>query len=197
MNSYTFKFLLVGDQAVGKTSLVHRLCRNTYSDNSEETVGVEFMPYNLNIDKTQIKLQIWDTAGQEQYRSLAKAYFRNAVGVVLFFAINDHLSFQHLETWLNDIRSLCHKNCRILLVGSKIDLIEERKITKDEIQKFVENFDLEYIETSAKENTNIKETFYKLAQEVLHSVQKGDIVLGNPSNSVQPTAETEPKKSCC
>lgn len=194
-NTLTFKFLLVGDQAVGKTSLVHRLCRNSYDSFTEETVGVEFMPYNLTIEKTQLKLQIWDTAGQEQYRSLAKAYFRNAVGVILFFAIDNHNSFMHLESWLNDIRSLCHKNCKVLIVASKIDLINDRKITKDEIQRFISNFDLEYIETSAKENTNVKEAFYKLAQDVLHAVQKGEIQIGPATPEIVP--KKQETKGCC
>ena len=193
----TFKFLLVGDGAVGKTSLVRRLCRGTYSDTTEETVGVEFMPHSIMIDDQQIKLQIWDTAGQEQYKSLGRAYYRNALGVLLVFSIDNHASFESLERWLTDIRSLCHPHARVLLVVSKSDLIEERKITKEEIESFVETYNLEYIESSAKNNINVEEAFYKLTRDVMNAVKLNEIQL---STTIPPPKQTEKdadKKGCC
>ena len=194
----TFKFLLVGDGAVGKTSLVRRLCRGTYSGTTEETVGVEFMPHTLTIDKTQVKLQIWDTAGQEQYRSLGRAYYRCAVGVLLVFAVDNHASFESLERWLTDVRNLCHPHAKILLVASKSDLIEERRVTKAEIETFVETFGLEYIESSAKCNVNVEEAFFKLARDVLNSVQLNEIQLSATPSS--PKINEKPKNEeggCC
>ena len=196
--SLTFKILLVGDGAVGKTSLVRRLCRGTYSGTTEETVGVEFMPHEIVIDDIPIKLQIWDTAGQEQYRSLGRAYYRCAVGVLLVFAIDNHNSFESLERWLTDVRSLCHPHARILLVASKSDLEEQRKITKKEISTFVDTFNLEYIESSAKDNVNVEEAFYKLARDVLNAVRLNEIQVAQtpPQLNSKPKNEKKPD-SCC
>ena len=197
MQPLTFKFLLVGDGAVGKTSLVRRLCKGSYSDTTEETVGVEFMPHSITIENQLIKLQIWDTAGQEQYRSLGRAYYRNALGVLLVFSIDNHSSFESLQKWLDDIRSLCHPHARVLLVASKCDLEEQRKITKTEIESFVQSYNLEYIESSAKNNINVEEAFYKLASDVLNAVKLNEIQI--TTQQAPKTIETteEKKSGCC
>jgi len=198
-NSLTFKFLIVGDGAVGKTSIVRRMCHNTFSDNTEETVGVEFMPLTMNIDKSSVKLQIWDTAGQEQYRSLGRAYYRNAVGVLLVFSYDDHSSFEHLDQWLTDVRTLCHQHAQILLVGNKCDLSDHRRVTSSEIEQFISTFEVDFIELSAKNNLNVEQAFYTLTRNVLQAVVSNEIILAPSTQPKIPQVEVviPQKKGCC
>ena len=155
------------------------------------------MPHSITIENQLINLQIWDTAGQEQYRSLGRAYYRNALGVLLVFSIDNHSSFESLQKWLDDIRSLCHPHARVLLVASKCDLEEQRKITKTEIESFVQSYNLEYIESSAKNNINVEEAFYKLASDVLNAVKLNEIQI--TTQQAPKTIETteEKKSGCC
>jgi small GTP-binding protein len=192
----TFKILVIGDSAVGKTSLVQRLCRNIFTETTEETIGVEFVPHSLIIDDQEVKLQIWDTAGQEQYRTLSRAYYRNAIGVLLVFSYENTVSFDHLESWLNDVRSLCHPNAKVILVGNKSDLIEERNITNSQITQFAQSNNLEFIEASAKDNSNVSEAFYNLAREILNSVKSNEINLGPPHKKIIETPKKE-EEDCC
>jgi small GTP-binding protein len=111
---HTFKFIVIGSMDVGKTSLLKRLIDDDFSAETSPTVGVHYMSTSLEIDGHPIKLQLWDTAGQEKFRSIAKSYFRHAVGVVLVFAIDDRRSFDDLSFWLNDVHQLCQTTVRLL-----------------------------------------------------------------------------------
>ena len=196
---HTFKFLLVGNGSVGKTSIVRRLCRGDFITNPETTIGVEFMTKMIDIDGNQIKLQIWDTAGQEKYRSVGKAYYRNAIGVLLVFSLTDHVSFEKLDEWITDVSQYCHPKANMILVGNKSDLSDSRKVTLDEIKKFTEGHNLQYIESSAKTGSNINECFYQVAKSIYDGVVTGDIVLstshviGDADGQQQPG----PKKEKC
>ena len=190
----TFKFLTVGDSGVGKTSLIQRFCKKVFEEQTP-TVGVEFMVRKIKINDSPIQLQIWDTAGQEQYYSLAKTYYRDAVGVLLVFSYSSHSSLESMEKWLSEVRSLCHPHVKILLVGNKIDLTDERKIPKAEIESFISRHHLEYIETSAKENINVSEAFYRIARNVLNAITTNDIVLNSSPDSQ--SKDTNNSSSSC
>lgn len=195
-DNLTFKFLMIGDAGVGKTALVRRLITNEFSDLIDSTIGIDYSLYKLTIGDTKVQMQIWDTAGQEQYRSLSQAYYRDAVGVLIVFSYNNHKSFEGLEDWIADVRNYCHPKARILLVGNKIDLEDERNVSKAEIEQFSTTNHLEYIETSAKTNANVKEAFHKAARNVFQYVITNEIHIG-----VQPTLyepqEEEDKSKCC
>ena len=203
-NVTNLKILLTGNGGVGKTSMIHRLVKDEFSTTIEQTIGVEFLAYNMEIDDKKVKLQLWDTAGQEQYRALGKIYYRNAIGVLCVFSIIDHNSFLALKDWLKDVRMLCHPNAKIIIVGNKADLSEERQITESEIQSLCSSYSVEYIESSAKTGQNVKETFYRLARDILIGLHTGDIVLQMPSiedskaHSYEVFLDKQPqKKSCC
>ena len=194
-NALTFKFLLVGDGGVGKTSLVHSLRDQTFDTSVESTVGVEFSILPVTIDDTNINLHIWDTAGQEVYRALSRSYYRDAIGVLLLFAFNDHQSFDSLEEWMSNIKSLCHPKARVILVGNKTDLAESRAVTRPEIDRFASANGITFIETSAKASTNVREAFYKLAQDVLNGIKSNEIRLEQQTGEPVPTKKED--KKCC
>ena len=185
------KFLIIGDGGVGKTSIVNRLCNDEFFESTESTVGVEYFSYILSVDDKQVKLQIWDTAGEEEYKSLGKIYYRNAVGILLVFAFDDEKSFENITSWLEDIRSLCNPNAQILLVGNKSDLQEKREITQAQIDSLKEANNLMYIEASAKDNINIQQAFFILSQNILQKIMSNEIVL---QSNYQPKPQTEEEK---
>ena len=191
------KLLLLGDAGVGKTSLLNQFVNREFTAQYKATIGSDFSSKQIDVDGHYVTLQIWDTAGQEQYRSLGRAYYRSAVGILLVFSYDNHTSFESLERWLTDVKSLCHPHARILLIGSKSDLVEERKITRSEIDSFVKSFDLEFMESSAKDNINVEEAFFKLSRDVLNAVQLNEIQLSNAPSIVKVNENKNKKDGCC
>ncbi|KAH0788109.1 small GTP-binding protein [Histomonas meleagridis] len=163
----SYKFIIIGSSGVGKTAILKRLVEDIFIEESQSTIGVEFDSTILNIDNRRVKLQIWDTAGQERFRSIAKAYYRNAVGVILVFDITDRESFDELTSWLNDIHSLCDPNAVVQLIGNKADLSSRRVVTLSEAEQFASNQKMQYLETSAKTADNVREAFVRVATTIL------------------------------
>ena len=197
LSNCLFKFLIIGDSGVGKTSITRRFCQNVFMSDAKETIGVEFIPYTIEIEDVPIKLQIWDTAGQEQYRTLSRAYYRNAVGVLIVFSYTDLNSFEHLEQWFDDVRSLCHPMAQIILIGNKLDLEDLQQVSRVSADDFAKAHKVEFIESSAKTNIGIQESFYKLTRTVAEKVISGEIVL---SRAGPPGQKVEKKKKsglCC
>ncbi|KAH0791078.1 Ras family protein [Histomonas meleagridis] len=186
MSVDTYKVVVVGSSGVGKTSMIQRLIEGTFSADKQPTIGVEFNTFQVNCDEETIKINIWDTAGQEKFRSISKAYFRNAVGAVLVFSLIDKNSFDDLNGWLNDLHSLASPNAAILVVGNKCDIQEnERQVSNTDASLFAERHGIEYIETSALSDSNIKETFIRLGNLIHSKVQKGEIRGNFKSNPPQ------------
>ena len=171
----TYKVVLLGSTFVGKTAIVERLINDDFTGDNETTIGVEFRTFPVQVGDVEVKLNIWDTAGQEKFRSVSKAYFRNALGAILVFSLTDQKSFDALDDWLNDLQSLCAPNASIMLFGNKLDLKDERVISQEEANLFASRHDLEYIETSALDSTNIKESFTRLASQIHEKIIKGEI----------------------
>jgi small GTP-binding protein len=173
--SATFKIVVVGASGVGKSAIVQRLVDGVFREDSTSTVGVEFKPFIIPVDDQNVKLQIWDTAGQERFKSVSRAYFRNAVGAVLVYDITSDVSFDELGTWLHDLQQLANPNAFILLVGNKNDLEEQRKVGVEQARDFAERHKLDYLETSAKSGRNVSETFTRLAFAIAKRVSNGQI----------------------
>jgi small GTP-binding protein len=171
----TFKIVVVGASGVGKSAIVKRLVDGTFHEDSTTTVGVEFKPFIVQVDDQNVKLQIGDSAGHERFRSVSRAYFRNAIGGVLVYDITDERSFDDLSNWLHDLQQLCNPNAFILLVGNKSDLEAERQVGMRQAQDFAEKHKLDYVETSAKSGHNVKETFTRLAFILAKRVTTGQI----------------------
>jgi small GTP-binding protein len=187
----TFKFIVIGSSGVGKTAILKRLVDGVVATDSQSTIGVEFLATTIDVEGTQVKLQIWDTAGQERFRAIAKAYFRSAIGVILVFDLSERKSFDELNQWLVDIHALCDPNAIVTLIGNKLDLVSERKVTSNEAELFAQLHQLTYFETSALAGDNIQEAFHRTAAAI---IRKSLPVLG-PVQTLQPTASGE--GGCC
>lgn len=192
-SQYRFKICVIGAASTGKSTIVHRLLKGEFKENTEATVGVEFHTYKINVEGTQISLDIWDSAGQERYRSVSKGYFRDAIGCVLVFDISNNKTFNDVSFWLNEFRELSNQNAFVLLVGNKTDLQSQREVTSEIAEQFANDKHISYIETSALDGTNINETFERLAHGIYDLLQNGKIEVSRP-----PTiTETDAEKKCC
>lgn len=202
LSAHAYKVVVVGSSGVGKTAIVQHLINGSFKEEGQPTIGVEFKSYSLQTDGESIKLQIWDTAGQERFRSVSKAYFRNALGAILVFDLTNRQSFDDLNVWFNDLRQLCAPNAYIILIGNKVDLEDDRQIVESEANAFAQRYDLVYLETSAKKGNNIAEAFVRLGKEIYRKVKSGEIKDVKPqSKKVENTTETQSEpsnqKGCC
>lgn len=165
---YLYKIILIGDINVGKTSIVKRFRDGTFDTTYRTTIGVDFAIRTVEIDNKQVKLQIWDTSGQERFRSITTSYFRNAHGIMVVYDITNKESLEVAERWLLDVKRVCGDTPINLLVGNKSDLDSKRQVTIEEAQSFVSKHGMVGpVETSAKTSSNITQAFYNLAQELV------------------------------
>jgi small GTP-binding protein len=165
----SFKMIILGDPGVGKSCLTTQAIKSTFDEAYNTTVGFEYISFNVKLNDKAIKLQIWDTCGQEIYRSLISSFYRNATLAVLVYAINSKESFINLDAWLKDIKLQSNPDIKIFLVGNKTDLEEQRVVNFEEAKKYATENDFDYVnETSAKTGFNAKEVFIQAAK-VLYS----------------------------
>ena len=164
----SFKIILVGDSGVGKSSLSIRATRNYFEDyKSVTTLDSEFLTFNAKVEDQVIKLQIWDTCGQEVYGSLTSYYYRRASLAIIVYSIDSEESYKNIEKWLNVIKSQSSPDCKIFLIGNKADLEDKREVTKEEGEKFFKENKLSYFsETSAKTSFNVQNVFIEVAKEL-------------------------------
>merc|ERR1712134_114066 len=153
--SYLFKYIIIGDTGVGKSCLLLQFTDKRFQPVHDLTIGVEFGARMITIEKQLIKLQIWDTAGQESFRSITRSYYRGAAGALLVYDITRRDTFNHLTTWLKEARQNGNQNMTIMLIGNKNDLEHRRQVTPEEGAKFAQEHGLMFLETSAKTAENV------------------------------------------
>jgi len=168
---YLFRYIIVGDINVGKSCIMLQFSSNQFREEHELTIGVEFSIKYLEIKNKNIKIQIWDTAGEEQFQSITKSYYRNAIGALLVYDISKKSSFEHLKKWLERVKENSSKNIKIILIGNKIDLEDKREVTFQEGEEFAKKNELLFLETSAKNFININESFNKLTEEIYQNIE--------------------------
>ena len=161
----SFKLIVIGDSGVGKSCLTNNAVKNIFDESYNATVGFEFFTFNVKVNDKVVKLQIWDTCGQELYRSLITNFYRNSSLAIMVYAINSLESFSNIEMWLRELRTHSNPDAKVFLIGNKLDLENERKVTKEQGEKFCkENNINEFMESSAKTGVNAQNIFIKAAQ---------------------------------
>jgi len=165
---HLFKLVLIGDSGAGKSCLLLRFADDAFTDSYVTTIGVDFRFKTIPVEKKTIKLQIWDTAGQERFRTITSAYYRGADGIIMVYDISDRDSFSHIDDWLAEVnRYVSETTCKIL-IGNKCDLNEpERQVSIEEGKKKAEDLTMAFIETSAKDATNVESAFAMMSAELI------------------------------
>ncbi|KAJ3434989.1 ras-related protein rab-2a [Anaeramoeba flamelloides] len=154
---HIYKFIIIGDSGVGKSCILLQFTDKRFQQVYDFTIGVEFGSRTIKIKDQQIRLQIWDTAGQETFRSITRIYYRGAAGALLVYDITSRESFDHVKTWLKDARGHSTTNLQVMLIGNKSDLEKNREVSKKEGVEFATEHDLLFLETSAKTAKNIEQ----------------------------------------
>jgi small GTP-binding protein len=206
-NIYRFKVILVGNLAVGKSSILKKFKNNKFNHKYQCTINVDVQIDSIAIDEENIvDLQIWDTCGQETFRNLTRQYYNNSQGCLLVFDLTDRYSFEKLQDWILDIQQYGPVDCVVVLVGNKADLDKERVVSFDESSELAKKYQLDYIETSAKNGMNISFIFRYIASVILKHNQEEELTKNkiNYSNGLVISNNTiiinnncDHKKKCC
>jgi len=183
--AYLFKYIIIGDTGVGKSCLLLQFTDKRFQPVHDLTIGVEFGARMITIDSRQIKLQIWDTAGQESFRSITRSYYRGAAGALLVYDITRRETFNHLTRWLEEARQNSNSNMAIMLIGNKSDLEHRRAVSTKEGEQFAQENGLIFLETSAKTAANVEEAFIKTAEKIYDNIQSGVYDVTNEAHGIK------------
>lgn len=188
---HLFKIVLIGDSGVGKSNLLSRFTRNTFSPEEKSTIGVEFATRVVSIkdernptQNVRIKAQVWDTAGQERYRAITNAYYRGALGALLIMDLTSEktAAFENAQRWLRELKDHADSEIVLLVIGNKTDLEERRIISPEEGKAFADSHQLLYMETSAKTGDSVDEAFTTVVEQIYNHAFYTDSGRGNDSN---------------
>jgi small GTP-binding protein len=188
----TFRVVAIGDSSVGKTSIINRFLRDTFEPEEPETIGVLYDSFVQEVNGTSVEIQLWDTAGQEQYRSLGPIYFRSAAAAIVVFDLTNDESFRSIGGWVNSFRNACSDTSIVIVVGNKSDRIE-RIVQAEEAKAWAKEHDASYVETSAKTGQGVKVLFDELVALLAPSLV--DVADVRPSLRLQEAGNGS--KSCC
>ena len=191
-----YKVLLLGDSTVGKTCFLLRYCDKTFQEAHLSTIGLDYRLKTMTLQNGKnIKLQIWDTAGQDRFRAITKNYYKGANGIILIYDITNLQSYENVKNWIAQIREQANPNVVIYLAGNKIDVVEELRMVKTEDgQKIADEFNLPFYETSAKSGINVNKIFDDLVEKVDEIYSKLEVPKSEAKNKLY-TGKT--KKGCC
>jgi Ras-related protein Rab-2A len=208
---YLLKYIIIGNSSVGKSNLLLKFAHNKFLDEYQATIGVEFGAKNVEIDNKIFRVQIWDTAGQENFRSITRAYYKNSVCALIVFDINNEDTFDSVQSWIQECKLQTPKTVTMVLVGNKCDL--ECKVDRNKAKEIAEENNMLYFETSAKTGKGVDELFKKSAAKIKDNIEKNYYDLTNESCGVKignllydvqikknkklQKGDVEKKKNCC
>ena len=173
---YAFKFILVGDSGVGKSTLIERYIKKRFTRMADVTIGVEFQCNVIEIDGKRVRIEIWDTAGQERFRSITKAYFRDAIATLIVYDISYRNSFVHIPDWIKILDEDINTDYLFkVLIGNKTDKSVDRHISFDEGKSMAKKFNLLFYETSARFDDKITDIFIDIAKLIKKEYDNGNI----------------------
>ena len=188
----TLKILIVGDSGVGKTNFILRFLNNEFNQNYMSTAGIDLKSGSIVIKNKKIRIQIWDTAGQEKYKAITKNLFLKVMGALIVYDITNENSFYNLQSWVSMVKEECGKHMQIVIVGNKSDLDSKRAISKEEALNYAKEQKVEYIETSSKTGENIIKAITLLSEQILENSESiDDVSFRLDSISLQK------RKKCC
>eukprot|EP01105_Mastigella_eilhardi_P022562 TRINITY_DN5563_c0_g1_i1.p1 TRINITY_DN5563_c0_g1~~TRINITY_DN5563_c0_g1_i1.p1 ORF type:complete len:221 (-),score=70.50 TRINITY_DN5563_c0_g1_i1:69-704(-) len=190
---FQFKLVLLGESAVGKSSLVLQFVKGQFLDFQESTIGAAFLTQTVCLNDTTVKFEIWDTAGQERYHSLAPMYYRGAQSAIVVYDITNMESFEKAKSWVQELQRMGSPNIVIALAGNKLDLGNRRKVDAAVAQAYADENGILFMETSAKTNTNVNEMFAAIAKKLPKTVTPA---AQNRVPLTMPPPDQK-KKKCC
>jgi Ras-related protein Rab-8A len=194
---YQGKIILLGDISVGKSSIMNQFCENSFENNYICSIGVEFKMKPIIIDETCIiDLQIWDTCGQERFRTITRNYYNGKDACILIFDLTKENSFISLSTWLNDIRLFGSKDIVTIVVGNKSDLETDREVDFERGEAFARKYDCDYFEVSAKSGAGLNYMFNILSRNILNKIKKENNVSLDPISLIK-NSKDKKKNNCC
>lgn len=207
----TFRYIIIGDTEVGKSSLMLQFTERQFNYEHDMTIGVEMGSRSVHVNNRLVKLEIWDTAGQESYLSITRSYYRGADGCLLVFDLSNRSSFENLSMWLSEARQNSNNpNLVILMIGNKADLKEKRQVTNEEGKEFADANQLIYLELSAKNYAEVEQAFLQSAEDIDRKVRESGRAQSNGiklNNNTQTTKKStsntktnkskEMKSDCC
>ena len=202
---FVFKIIIVGEAGVGKSCLLRRFVDQNFTENYVNTIGVDFKVKTIELMGKTVKLNLWDSAGQERFRTIVNTYYRGAHGICLVYDITDPDSFMRIGNWLTEASEQVEQNAKKLIIGTKTDLESNRKVSREAVREFAERLDLATFETSSKSGSNVESAFTELTKLLLEE-HGGDMDLQhNDQNTIQLTGNTRSldsqretkKKKCC
>jgi len=165
-HDFLWKVVVIGDSGVGKSNLIDRYTKDQFREETKTTIGVEFGHKQIKVDGKDIKAQIWDTAGQERFRALTRGYYRGAMGALLVYSVTNRASFDNCDPWLEELIHHADPGIIVMLVGNKTDMTDQRDVTTEEGTEFARKNNLHFVETSAKDSTNVSEAFERLIRAI-------------------------------
>ena len=171
---------------MGKSCLLLQFTDKRFKSTHDLTIGVEFGSRTVQISDKAIKLQIWDTAGQESFRSITRSYYRGSIGALLVYDITKRSSFENLQKWLEEMKENAYSKMSIILVGNKCDLEDERQVSTEEGQAFADKHGLLFFETSAKTAANVEKAFLSVTQTIYGQLENGEYDIHKESIGIKP-----------
>ena len=181
---YKLKIIIVGDSSVGKTNIINRYVNGEFSRDYMITIGMDFLTCNLELDNKIFKLNLWDTAGSEQFRSVTKGYYSNSCCALIVYDITNEKTFQNVKQWMDDCYAFANKNIHLVLVGNKIDLQQDRKINKETAEEFAGQYGMDFYEVSALSGENIENIFFGICNFISQQIDEGKYDFNDPSVGV-------------
>ena len=166
VGKFKYKVVFLGDQSVGKTSIIHRFIYDAFDENYQATIGIDFMSHKMYVEDKIIILNLWDTAGQERFKSLIPSYIKDSAVAIVVFDITSRQSFQSVDKWIEDAKNLRDDDVLLILAGNKADLADQRQVTAQEAQEYANKRNIMYFEVSARQGTNITNCFNQLAKKL-------------------------------
>lgn len=192
---YAIRLLTLGDSGAGKSTLLLKYTQNEFDDKPMPTIGIDFRLKKIKINEKEIKVQIWDSAGQERFRTVTRNYYRGAAGVVLVYDVTNEQSFENIRHWISDIQTYAESDVDLMLIGNKCDLQDKRAVDKEKGEALAKEYGVKFFETSAKSDINVTQAFDCLVKQVAERVYK-DLFTKKDTIKLDAIKE-ESKGKCC